>query len=345
MDPFTIMAAASAIGGIGNFLANQSANDRANMLQNQALQQWIATQIPDPQEQKLALQKFVQQGQLDPKLENAIKADPSAFAKIGANSVDKTAQNRALSELENIGYEGGLRLQDKAALQDAQQKGIVQDRANRQAISADMARKGLAGSGYDVAAQLEGQQGGADRDARNSLSIAAQAQDRALKAIMGAGDLATQYQAQDYGQQNAAASAADKINMFNTQNLQGVQERNVAAQNATNAANLAQKQKTADQNTNNANYQQEFNSKLLQQQYDNQVKKAQGMSGQYQNLANTAEQAGKNAGNFASNLGGAVSGAATNQANSNWWDEFFKKKDKKFDYSGADGIGGGIKEY
>ena len=49
---------ASAIGGIGNVIANMSASDRASALQNQALQEWLKVQIPDPEEQKLAMQKF-----------------------------------------------------------------------------------------------------------------------------------------------------------------------------------------------------------------------------------------------------------------------------------------------
>ncbi len=307
--------AAALAGGVGNYLANSSAADRAEALQNKSLQQWLALQIPDPEEQKLALEKFVVQGKLDPKIEGAIKADPSQFQKIVTNTGYQAAQNKALGELEDIGYSGGLRLQDEAALQDATLEGQARDRANRQGIAADMSRRGLGGSGYDVAAQLQGQQATADQMSNQRLKVAAGAQDRALQAIQGAGDLAGKYRTQDFGEQSAKATAADKINLFNTNNLQDVQQRNIAAQNQAQAMNLGQMQKTADQNTQQANYQQEHNKGLLQQQFDNQAKKTAGMSGQYGALAQNATQQGQNLGNAFTNAGNALSGAATTAAN------------------------------
>lgn len=320
-------ALASIAGGIGNYVANQSAADRAATLQNQALQQWIAVQIPDPEQQKLALQKFVVEGKLDPKLEQAISANPSQFQKIVTNPGYASAQDKALSQLEDIGNSGGLRLQDKAALQDAQLHQQTQDRANRQAIGADLARRGLGGSGFDVAAQLQGQQGTSDQAANNSLKIAAGAQDRALQSIQQAGGLASQYRTQDFGEQAQKATAADKINLFNTQNLQNVQERNIASQNAAAASNLSQQQKTSDLNTNQSNYEQEYNKKLAQQQFEDQTKKAAGISGQYGNLAQNAQQQGQNTGNLFSNVGSSLAGAANSGANyySNL-DDYLKKK-------------------
>lgn len=326
LTPLLISGAVSAVSGIINGIANMSAQDRAAAAQDKALQEWLKINIPDPEQQKLALEKFVQQGELVPELEGAIQANPSEFKKITTSAFDKVAQNRALSELENIGYSGGLRLQDKAALQDATMEGQVRDRANRMAISEEMNRKGMGGSGFEVASQLMGQQGGADRDAQNSLRIAAQAQDRALQSIMGAGDLATKYRNQEYGEKSAAATAADRINMFNTQNLQDVQQRNINAQNAARASNLAQKQKTADMNTSNANYQQEYNNKLGQQYFENQAKKAAGAQGIYNNQGNLAIQQGQTTGNMFSNLGNAASGAGTAISNKNYWDDYFEKQ-------------------
>jgi hypothetical protein len=321
--------AGAGIGAIGNYAANSSANARAEMLQNQNLQNWIKINIPDLAEQKLALQQFVQQGTLSPKLEQAIKSDPSQFEKIVTDQKYKDAQNQALSQLQEIGSKGGLRLQDRAALQDAQQSSIDQERGDRLAISQQMANRGMGGSGFAAAAQLQAQQSGADRNAKNSLSVAAQAQDRALQSIMGAGNMATQFQNQDFSQQAQKASALDKINLFNTQNMQDVQQRNLAAQNYAQQQNLAQKQKTADQNTDLSNYQQQYNSNLLQQQYDNEIKKAAGMAGQYNALAGTALQQGKNLGNLFSNVRQGAAGASTAMAQNNFWDSYFKNKSNK----------------
>jgi hypothetical protein len=328
-----IAGGASLLGGLGSFLANSSAADRAEMLQNQALRNWIGVNIPDPKDQQIALQKFVQQGELDPKLETAIKSDPSQFKDIVTSAADRTAQNRALSEIQNIGMRGGLRLQDKAALQDALLQQQTQDRANRQSIESDMARRGLGGSGFDVAARLQGQQGTSDQAARNSLGVAASAQDRALQALMQSGQLATQYRTQQFGEEAQRAAAADAVNRFNTQNLQDVQQRNIGSQNAAQAANLASRQKIADQNTAQANYEQEYNKKLLQQQYENQAQKAAGMSGQYQGMANTEMQRGQALGNTLSNIAGGASNIATTIASKNTLDDYFDQLKKKQTYS------------
>ena len=320
---------ASLAGGVGNYLANSSASERAQLLQNKALQEWIKLQIPDPAAQQLALKQFVSAGKLDPKLEQSIHADPSAFKNIVTDISNKNAQNRALSELSDLGNQGGLRLQDKAALQDSMDDSISRERGDRLAIGQEMARRGLGGSGFELAGKLQAAQSGADRNARAGLHVAAKAQDRALQAIMGAGDMATKLRGQDFSEQAQRASAEDKINLFNTQNLQDVQQRNLAMQNRASEMNLAQAQKTSDQNTQLGNYEQEHNKKLKQEQYDNEVKKAAGISGQYNNQANGAFQQGQNLGNFFTNMGTGINSAATAIAQQDFWDNYFKENKEK----------------
>jgi hypothetical protein len=309
MDPLTASLAVGAVSGIGSYIANQSANDRAKALQDKSFQQWIALNVPDPAEQKVVLDKFVSQGTLDPKLQSAIAQNPSEFENIVTNATHKTAQNRALSELENVGYEGGLRLQDKAALQEAQMQGQQQDRAARDNIGAEMARRGTSDSGFNVAARLQGQQASGDRNAVNSMKVAAGAQDRALQAIMGAGTLGTQYRTQEFGEQAQKAGAADRIAQFNTANLRDVNAANIGAQNQAQATNLSNAQQLANQNTSLANQQQMYNKGLAQQQFENQAKKTAGMTGQYGQQAGLAQQQGQQTANLIGSIGGAASGA------------------------------------
>jgi hypothetical protein len=281
--------------------------------------------VPDPAQQKVVLQKFVQQGQLDPILQKGIAQDPSAFTKIVTDAGQKAAQNKALSQLEQIGDQGGLRLQDKAALQDAMLKSQVAERSNRQGIASDMARRGLSGSGFDVASQLEGQQGVADQNSNSSLKIAADAQQRALDSIEKAGGLATQYRNQDFGEQAQKASAADKINAFNTANLRDVNAANVGLQNQAQQSNLAAKQKVADQNTEVQNKQDLYNSGLIQQQFDNSAKQLAGATGQFANQAKSIQSQGENIGNSISNAGTGINQALTAQQTSDFWNNYFNK--------------------
>lgn len=326
MPWLAIGAGASLLSGIGNFLSNSSANDRAAMLQNQAMQQWLKVNIPDPAQQKVALQRFVQQGQLDPVLQTAIQQDPSAFNKIVTDSTYKSAQNNALSQLEDIGNSGGMRLQDKADLQTALMQSQVQERAQRQGIEADMERRGMGASGFDVASQLQGQQTAANQLATNSLQTAANAQNRALQSIEDAGNMATQYQTNDFNQQAQKASAQDRINQFNTQNARDVNAANVGMQNYDQQQNLQNKQDIANRNTQVSNQEQMYNKSLAQQQFEDQSQVAAGMTGQYNNEAQTAQRGGQIAGNTISNIGSGISGAATSQANSDYWDSYFSRK-------------------
>lgn len=333
-----IIGGASVLGGgIANYLAQSSANDRAAAIQSDTMQKWLALNVPDPEQQKVVLDRFVNQGKIDPVLQTAIKQDPSAFNQIVTDAGTKAAQSRALGELENVGYSGGLRLQDKEALQEAQLQSQAQERGQRNAVAAQMAQRGLGGSGFDVAAQLQGQQGNADRAAQSSLRVASDAQNRALQAIEGAGNMATQYRTQDFGEQAQKANAADRISQFNTQNAQNVSNANVGLQNRAQETNLANAQDIANKNTGINNQQSLYNSGLIQQQFDNNVKRLGGATGQANTVAGTEQKGGTLAGNAIANassgIGNAAFAGASQAAKTPDYgalDDYFKKK-----YSGG----------
>lgn len=308
------LLAAGAIGigsGLAGYFASMSAADRAQAIQDKELQDLIKIQIPDPAQQKLALQRFALSGELTPAFQQAIKAAPSEFNKVISDQGQKAAQNRALSELSDIGSKGGLRLQDKAALQEAQIQGQVQDRGARNAILDDMNRRGQGGSGFALQAQLQGQQAAGDRAARSALSVAGSAQDRALQSIIGAGNLATQGRGQDFQEQSARAQANDAINRFNTQNLQGVNAANVNISNQAQAGNLAARQRTSDQNVNLSNQEQQYNKQLQQQQFNNQLELAKAKNSVYGQQAQGELARGQTTANLFGNIGQAGVGAAT----------------------------------
>lgn len=306
--------AAALAGGVGSYLANMSAADRAAALQDKQLQEWIKINIPDPKEQELALEKFVSQGKLVPQLEQAIKQQPTEFSKITQGVQERAAQNRALQELQNIGNSGGLRLQDKAALQEAQMASTNRARGDRMAIEADMARRGMGSSGFALQSQLGAQQADADRNARSSLTAAASAQDRALQALIQGGQLGTQMRSQGFQEQSAKAQAQDAINRFNSGNLQDVQSRNIASQNAAQAANLAAAQQLSNMNTNLSNDQQKFNNSLIQQRFENEMAIARGKQGVLGGQAQAELARGQQTGNFFQNLGQTAAGTTASIA-------------------------------
>lgn len=309
--------ALAGAGFVGSWLANQSAEDRINSLNDKAMQEFIKINIPDPESQKLAMQRYAVEGKLTPELEQAIAQKPTEFEKIAVDQKTKNAQSRALASLEQIGDQGGLRLQDKAAQQEAMMQGAVRDRGNRLAINDEMNRRGQGGGGFELQSQLQGQQAAGDRDAMIGLKTAASAQDRALQAIESGGELASKYRGQDFQEQSARAQAQDAINQFNARNLQQVQHNNVGYQNDANQWNLTNQQRIADQNVGVSNKEQEYNKGLQQQYFDNQMKKAGAMSGQYGQQASAARAQGDRQANMWSNLGQAgvgIDGAYDNMS-------------------------------
>ncbi len=331
-----IAGGAQLAGGILNYLANMDAAERAEALRNKALQEYLTINIPDVKEKELALRKFASEGTISPEMEQAISQGPSEFEKIVVDGAQKKSQMRALQSLEELGYKGGLNLTDKAMYQDMLSKQQAQDRGARDAINSEMAQRGAGGSGFDLQAKLAAQQASGDRASRNSLNIAAQAQQRALQAIQGAGDLASKYRTQDVGEQQARAQAKDAINRFNVGNLQDVMSKNTALKNRAQEMNLNNAQDIANKNVGLTNQERTYNSSLAQKEaqrkFENQMQLAGAKSGIYSGQAGAAQQVGQMQGNAASNAGQGVADVAMSLGKSSdqdaFWDNYFKKQGK-----------------
>lgn len=333
MDPISIGLLAGSIAPsiIGLFGGNDG-----KAYTDKAIQELIKVHVPDPKQQELELQNYQLTGQLSPQLEQTIKADPSAFEEIIQNQKYAQAQDRALSQLQTLGEEGGLSLSDKAELQEQLLANANKDKANRDAITDEMARRGQLGSGMSLQAQLAGAQSAGDRDAQARLQALGSAQDRALQSIMGAGDLAGKLQGQDYQMKSDLASARDRINQFNTTNAQNVQQRNVAAQNDAQAANLAMRQKVSDANTDLANKQQQYNKELQQKQFENQMQKSGAMANAYTGAANQQNQSNAQNKQAWGAVGSAAGQLGSTLQNQNNWDKWLEAtKNKKPNLAGS----------
>lgn len=325
----------AAAGGIAGAISQMSASERAAAIQDKNVQQWLSVHIPDPEEQKIALEHFVSAGKLVPKLETAVNQNPSEFMKVAAPQAYKESQMRSLNQLQDISDKGGQTLQDKANLQKMKIDSQAEQHGDLAAINDSAARRGAGGSGMAAALQLANAQSANDRESNNQLNVAAQSKQRALDAIIKGGDLASQYRTQDVGEQQAKASAADAINRFNTQNMQTVQQRNIDAQNQSQATNLANAQDIANKNTTTSQTQETHNKGLAQQNFENQMAKASGISNAYTGQANQAQQAGQATANTLSNVGGSLAGVANSAQNFNVLKDYLDKKEQKTGLAGG----------
>lgn len=299
--------AASLGSGVAGAVTNMSAQQRAQLLQDKGVQEWLKVNVPDPEQQKIALDQFTRTGKLTPELEQAVKPLDSQFNKIQSDPRLKESRMRALSALEQQGY-GGEQVQDRATRQEALIDSAARSRGQQEAITSSIARRGQLGGGSELAARLSTAQADADRNAKIGLDSETQRRQRMLQSIAGAGDLAGNIQNQNFQQAAAAAQAQDAINMFNTQNTQNVANRNINRNNEAQTYNLNMDQDVANRNVGLKNYEQEYNKELLQQQFQNQAAKAGGIAGQYGQQANQATQQGQSAANM---WGGVASGAGS----------------------------------
>lgn len=155
--------------------------------------------IPDPElrEQAAVLLGKSEAGE--------VRADPEMVA----------AQRAALAKLQQISDEGGLLLEDKAALSEQLGQAARADARGRSAIESQMQARGQLGSGAELAMKLQGQQASAQRGYENARDTAAMAQKRAYEAIMGRGRLAGDVRGQDFGERMASARARDQIAAYN----------------------------------------------------------------------------------------------------------------------------------
>lgn len=139
----------------------------------------------------------------------------SAFEDIDSDPALRDAQMGSIGKLDEIIAGGGLTMRDRANLERLRGETAAADRGRRDAILQNMAARGMGGSGMELLASLQSAQAATDRDAMAGLETAAQAEERALQAIMQKGELAGSLRGQDFDEAARIAAAHDAIEQFN----------------------------------------------------------------------------------------------------------------------------------
>lgn len=197
--PFLIGAGIAAAGGLlGQVLSNSSREESERIMQR----------VRD---------EF---GRIDPAKVKEVAAEvlgPSALAQLD-NGEEMTAMDDSLGRMGDGIKQGGLTLQDRAALNDALDSVGQQDRAQRSAIEQNYSGTGSQG----LLAQLVGQQGSANRASRAGTNAAADAQRRYWQMVRDRAGLADQM----HGNKARTAEAQDAIARWNATNRQDTQKYN-----------------------------------------------------------------------------------------------------------------------
>lgn len=291
-------SAANIAGGvIGAAQAAPYLNQESNVLQNYYNS---INNIPLPDLQKLMPTDYTSAGTYKPTMEGQYNiAGPNPFAQISTDPRLKVAQMQQLSTLQKMGDTGITpeQVAEMKALR-AQVEGEAQSR--QQAQLEDQARRGVGSSEAALATRIIGGQSAANREGQSADQLAAEAYKNALQAKLGAGNLATSMQQQQFGQQAQVAQSEqqDRLEQFMA-NMQA-QQRNVQASNQANMLNLQQQQQLRNANTNLTNQYQMYNqNQRPQQMFQNALSKGGAMG-----------TAAGTMGNFYGQRAGQVAGAA-----------------------------------
>ena len=291
----TAVSAASSIYQMDQ--AGREQSDRyaaeAAKMRDEAVRRLEEVGIPTVEAQRIVLESPELVG-----LQEYQQMGPSAMEDISTDPRLKQAQMDALSKMQEMGG-SGLTEAEKAQAMLMQREVAGEEQARQKSILQEMAQRGIGGSGVELAARLSSSQGAADRRAVQQAQLAAQAQQRALQAITQGGSLAGNMQSTEFGQKAQQASAADQIAQFN------------AAQRAQiDAANLANRQAVANQQAAISNQQETFNKSLLQQDYNNRMRKAESVANMKTGQAAASDKQATNAANAGATAASGASKAA-----------------------------------
>jgi hypothetical protein len=274
--------------------AGRSEMRESNRLMRDNVARLEAIGIPTIEAQRIALES--------PELVGLLEAEslgPSRFEDV---QMDPRLQAAQLSALEGISgvAETGLGAEDRLALEEIKRQAAGQAQAQRATTLQQMEERGMGDSGASLIAQLSSGQQAADTAAMQGMRQAAQAQQARMAALGQQANMASGIQQQQLGLAGQKASAADAIAQFNTQQRMGVQSQNLAA-----------RQNIANQATATRNQQEMYNKGLIQQQFQNEMARATGVTGAQSNLAANMQAQAAAAQQAQQAQTGAILGAGT----------------------------------
>ncbi len=208
----------------------------------------------------------------------------SNFEGIARNGVARGDQMAQLAALRNIAARGGRSAAGDANLARISGDEAAADRGRREAIMQNAAARGASGSGATLMAQLNSAQDATNRQSMRDMDVAAMQQNNEMQALTGAANVSQGIEQNDYSQAANKAQAQDAINRFNAQQRTAMNQYNQSGRGDTNR----------------------YNTGLQQQQFQNQLSRAQGLAGTHEAEAKFNQEQNKvgaqQAGNIVGNL-------------------------------------------
>lgn len=140
---------------------------------------------------------------------------PSALTGIQNDAQARTQEESAISQLQDLANRGGLNLSDMAALDQVQANLNKNTQARNQSTANQFADRGELGSGSQLAMDLANNQNATQSANQTGQNTAAQAQTRAMQAVLQDAQASRTMSQDDLAKKTAAAQATDSINKYN----------------------------------------------------------------------------------------------------------------------------------
>ena len=303
-------AAAPIVGGLLGNVMSQGDRNKAKQAMKQAMAELQAVGFPPDMSKEIIFKEFESAGILTPEMEEDIQLADTEFRSIQEDPQLREMQLQALNKFKQQS-ETGLGAEERAAFNQMQQATRQDVRAKQEQIMADMARRGQAGGGAALIAQLSASQAGADQAASQGNELAALIAQRVRQGAQDMSGAAGNLRTQDYGVASDKARAIDERNRFLNQNAVARQSRNIAARNEAQAANLSNKQRLSDANIGMANQEKLRQAEAERQFYQDKLElakaKANARTGQQQYYQNEADRTAEMFSNVGKGVGEGIS--------------------------------------
>jgi hypothetical protein len=188
--------AGDLIGGLIADAISKGDYEAAERLMREAAQRYDGIALPDPAQTE--------------------QMGPSAFGGVELDKASMDARRAALQRFQQIGMEGGMDAESRAALAEAKFDTSQHDAAQRGALMQRAQERGLGSGSLNAASQLIAQQGASQRLAMAGTQAAGDARRRALQALAESEGIARGMTQDEYRRSADRAAALDAVNRFNT---------------------------------------------------------------------------------------------------------------------------------
>lgn len=324
--PVAAQLGGSLLGGLLGSSQSSAAQEQADAMFQKAIAEMEKIGVPSVEAQEILLQTPELVYDYVPEEEISAVMQDTEMAGIESDPRLRETQMDVLNQMQDRTQEG-LSDIDQAAINDMRRQIGQQEQSRQKGIEQKMHSQGMGGSGMDQLNRLVSSQESANRASMEGDQLAAMNVEARQQAVGDLGNYSGNLRQQDFSEASEKAQAQDMINQFNTQNQMSVQQRNTAAKNQAMRDQAYQAQLNANTAANVANTQEQYNKGLIGQNYNQQLAKANAMSGAYgsqgQQQLNYGQNQASNTYNAFSGMGSGVAGLYSA------YDKYQDKENKK----------------